>query len=299
MDMEINMHSYILPYSFSKFAFCQYPFLISMGSKMSVMELDARRQMEIKVKEAILTILYQKRVTVPYLVLRVRRDNLISESLTQLSQHESDLKKSLKIEFIGEEGVDAGGLRKEWFQLLVRELFGPQYGMFTWDEDTNLCWFNPASFEASDQYYLVGIVIGLAIYNSTILDIHLPLACYKKLLNIPVGLEDLKIFRPALARGLEQLLTFEGDVESTFCRDFVGEYEAFGKVIQEPLVPGGESKPVTNENRAEYVQRYCNFIMNASIAKQFEPFMKGFYNVCGGNALSVCVDVFFLNHDSL
>ncbi|RUS25861.1 hypothetical protein BC938DRAFT_471542 [Jimgerdemannia flammicorona] len=270
-----------------KFAFCQYPFLISMGSKMSVMELDARRQMETKVKEAILTILYQKRVTVPYLVLRVRRDNLIVDSLTQLAQHETDLKKSLKIEFSGEEGIDAGGLRKEWFQLLVRELFGPQYGMFTWDEDTNLCWFNPASFEASDQYYLVGVVIGLAIYNSTILDIHLPLPCYKKLLNIPVGLDDLKVFRPALARGLEQLLTFEGDVETTFCRDFVGEYEAFGEIVQVPLVPGGEKKPVTNENRVEYVQRYVKFILNDSIAKQFEPFMRGFYNVCGGNALSL------------
>ncbi len=68
--------------------------------------------------------------------------------------------------------------------------------MFTWDEDSNLCWFNPASFETSDQYFLVGVVIGLAIYNSTILDVHFPLACYKKLFNVSVGLEDLKVFRP-------------------------------------------------------------------------------------------------------
>lgn len=39
-----------------------------------------------------------------------------------------DLKKSLRIEFVGEDGVDAGGLRKEWFLLLVRQLFDPQYG---------------------------------------------------------------------------------------------------------------------------------------------------------------------------
>ena len=68
--------------------------------------------------------------------------------------------------------------------------------MFTWDEDSKLCWFNPASLETSDQYYLVGVVIGLAIYNSTILDIHLPLACYKKLFGMHVGLEDLKVFQP-------------------------------------------------------------------------------------------------------
>lgn len=42
----------------------------------------------------------------------------------------SDLKKPLKIQFIGEAGVDEGGVRKEYFQLLVRELFDPDYGNF-------------------------------------------------------------------------------------------------------------------------------------------------------------------------
>ncbi|CAG8554900.1 10133_t:CDS:10 [Paraglomus brasilianum] len=268
-----------------KFAFCQYPFLISMGGKMQIMEFDAKRQMDIKAKEAFFTILFEKRLTTPQLILRVRRDYLIEDSLNQLASHEMDIKKSLRIEFIDEDGVDAGGLRKEWFLLLVRELFDPQYGMFTWDEDSNLCWFNPASFEASDQYYLVGVVIGLAIYNSTILDVHLPLACYKKLLNISVTLEDLKVFRPAFANGLEKLLTLQ-DVESTFL-DFVGEYESYGEMVRVPLIPGGENTPITNKNREDYVNRYVNFVLNDSIAKQFDPFKRGFNHVCGGNALSL------------
>src|SRR5438477_10864929 len=111
--------------------------------------------------------------------------------------------------------------------------------MFAWDEDSNYCWFNANSFETSDQYFLVGVVIGLAIYNSTILDVHLPLACYKKLLNIPVTLEDLKVFRSAFANGLEKLLTLP-DVESTYL-DFVGEYESYGEMIRVPLIPGGEN----------------------------------------------------------
>ncbi|CAG8475574.1 1330_t:CDS:10 [Acaulospora morrowiae] len=270
-----------------KFAFCQYPFLISMGGKMQIMEFDAKRQMDGKAQEAFFTLILQKRITLPHLVLRIRRDYLIEDSLTQIAANEMDLKKSLRIEFVGEDGVDAGGLRKEWFLLLVRHLFDPQFGMFTWDEDSKLCWFNPASFETSDQYYLVGVIIGLAIYNSTILDVHFPLACYKKLFGIPVTLEDLKVLRPAFARGLEQLLTFEGDVESTFCRDFVGEYVVFDEVKRVPLLPNGQNKPVTNENRDEYVRRYVNFILNESVTKQFDPFKRGFNHVCGGNALSL------------
>ncbi|CAG8491349.1 232_t:CDS:10 [Diversispora eburnea] len=245
---------------------------VSMGGKMQIMEYDAKRQMDSKAKEAFFTILFQKRVTAPHLILRIRRDFLIEDSLSQIAANELELKKSLRIEFIDEDGVDAGGLRKEWFLLLVRHLFDPQFGMFTWDEDSNLCWFNPTSFETSDQYFLVGVVIGLAIYNSTILDVHFPLACYKKLFGVPVDLEDLKVFRPAFARGLEQLLTFEGDVRTTFCRDFVAEYNAYGEVKRVPLIPNGENIPLTEANRK---------------AKQFDPFKRGFTQVCGGNALSL------------
>ncbi|KAG2227662.1 hypothetical protein INT45_004704 [Circinella minor] len=270
-----------------KFAFCQYPFLISMGAKMQILEADAKRQMETKWREAFFNMLFHQKASMPYLVLRVRRENLIEDSLRQLAQNELDLKKSLRIEFVGEEGVDAGGLRKEWFLLLVRSLFDPQYGMFTYDEDANLCWFNPTSFENEGQYFLVGIVLGLAIYNSTILDIHLPTACYKKLLGHPVDISDLEIFRPGLARGLRQLLEFEGDVESTFCRAFVAEVDAFGQRQSIDLISEGSKHMVTNENRQHFVDLYVNHVLNSSVERQFGAFRRGFYHVCGGNALSL------------
>ncbi|KAL0088811.1 hypothetical protein J3Q64DRAFT_1731742 [Phycomyces blakesleeanus] len=270
-----------------KFAFCQYPFLISMGSKMQIMEADAKQQMETKWREAFFNMIFHQKAVMPYLVLRVRREHLIEDSLRQLAQNELDLKKSLRIEFIGEEGVDAGGLRKEWFLLLVRSLFDPQYGMFTYDEDSNLCWFNPASFENKDQYFLVGVVLGLAIYNSTILDIHLPTACYKKLFHQPVDLTDLGVFRPSLTHGFQQLLEFEGDVENVFCRSFVAEFENFGQRKCVSLLPDGAQKMVTNENRQEFVDLYVNYVLNSSVERQFDAFQRGFYHVCGGNALSL------------
>ncbi|KAG0243867.1 putative E3 ubiquitin-protein ligase [Actinomortierella wolfii] len=307
--------------STTRFSFCQYPFLISMGAKTQIMGWDAKRQMEIKMQKTLEALINEKRQKVaeaiqngdtsmmlgnvatlltpqelqraPLLILRVNRNNLIEDSLRQLSMHDSDLKKSLRIEFVGEDGIDAGGLRKEWFLLLVRQLFDPQYGMFVYDDQSNYCWFNPASFESLDQYYLVGVVIGLSIYNSTILDLPLPLAVYKKLLHspmtsAPLTLHDLATFRPDLARGFEQLLLYEGeDVEDVFCLTFVGSYEAYGEVKEVPLIPNGENIPVTHLNKYEYVERYCNFIINTSIEEQFESFRRGFYLVCGGHALSL------------
>lgn len=175
--------------------------------------------------------------------------------------------------------------------------------MFVYDEDSRYCYFNPNSFETTDQFFLVGVVLGLAIYNSTILDVPLPSFAFRKLLAAgpppapgatshakPVmtySLEDLAQYKPALANGLRQLLEYEGDVENTFCRDFVADVDRYGQLIQVPLCPNGEKRPVTNENRREFVDLYVRYILDTAVARQFEPFKRGFFTVCGGNALSL------------
>jgi len=57
---------------------------------------------------------------VPYLVLNVRRNNIIQDTLSQvMCFSDGDFKKPLKVVFDGEEGVDAGGLRKEFYQVCL------------------------------------------------------------------------------------------------------------------------------------------------------------------------------------
>ncbi|KAJ2799331.1 putative E3 ubiquitin-protein ligase, partial [Coemansia helicoidea] len=236
------------------------------------------------------------------------------------------------------EGVDAGGLTKEWFMLLVRELMNPVYGMFAREPDAAAFWFSPVSLEASSQYFLVGVVVGLALYNSVILDLHLPLAVYKKLLRATVYhhpapapgaaaaptlvcgarappaaaaearepvygllspsaqlryqinemLTDVAEFRPQLARGLHQLLQHRADdVEDVFGLTFEASYDAHGEVVTVPLVPNGGAIAVTSGNRVEYVVRYLQWVLNDAVAKQFDPFRRGFYYVCGSNALAL------------
>ncbi len=175
--------------------------------------------------------------------------------------------------------------------------------MFTYDEDSGFCYFNPNSFETTDQFFLVGVVLGLAIYNSTILDVAFPPFAFRKLLaagppaapgatshakpSMSYSLDDLAEFRPALANGLRQLLEFDGDVEGTFCRDFVADVEKYGQTIQVPLCPDGEKRPVTNTNRREFVDLYVRYLLDTAVTRQFEPFKRGFFTVCGGNALSL------------
>ncbi|KAJ9613984.1 putative E3 ubiquitin-protein ligase [Cladophialophora chaetospira] len=291
----------------TKFTFCQYPFFLSIYAKIHILEHDAKRQMEVKAKEAFFDSILSRRAVSQFLILKIRRDCLVEDSLRGVSEvvgsGGSDIKKGLRIDFQGEEGVDAGGLRKEWFLLLTREIFDPHHGLFVYDDDSQYCYFNPFCFESSEQFFLVGVLLGLAIYNSTILDVAFPPFVFKKMLasapstgdkltSTPkVGhgytLEDLAEFRPALAKGFRQLLEFEGDVEETFCRDFVAEMDRYGEIVQVPLCSGGEKRSVNNSNRREFVDLYVHYLLDTAVARQYEPFKRGFFTVCGGNALSL------------
>lgn len=119
----------------SKFSFSQYPFFLSIWAKIHIMEHDARRQMEVKAREAFFNSILNHKAVSQYLVLKVRRDCLVEDSLRGVSavvgSGQEDIKKGLRIDFIGEDGIDAGGLRKEWFLLLVREVFDPEHGEFS------------------------------------------------------------------------------------------------------------------------------------------------------------------------
>ena len=49
-------------------------------------------------------------------------------------EYPNDLRKQLFVEFEGEQGLDEGGVSKEFFQLIVEELFNPDIGniSFPW-----------------------------------------------------------------------------------------------------------------------------------------------------------------------
>ena len=117
-----------------KFTFCQYPFFLSIWAKIQILEFDAKRQMAGRAREAFFdSILTHKNYT-QHLMINVRRECLVDDSLQQVSEvvgsGSEDIKKALRIEFRGEEGVDLGGRRIIKKLILVREVFNPDHGTY-------------------------------------------------------------------------------------------------------------------------------------------------------------------------
>ncbi|KAI1301904.1 putative E3 ubiquitin-protein ligase HECTD2 [Halotydeus destructor] len=239
-------------------------------------------------------------IDVFFLNLHVRRMHLVTDSLQEVSRKQSDLKKKLKVTFVGEPGLDMGGLTKEWFLLLIKQIFHEDYGMFVYHSKSRCYWFSTTQGGNLREYNLIGVLTGLAVYNSIILDLHFPTACYKKLLSPPVvpqeldatyvgtcevSMDDFAEVMPDVAIGLKELIAYEGNVEEDFCMTFQVSVEEFGDVKTHILKPGGENIPVNNENREEYVKLYMDLILNKAIFHSFKAFYLGFHSVCASNAL--------------
>lgn len=171
-----------------------------------------------------------------YLVLVIRRDNILTDALNQLWRRERrELMRPLKVQMgmdEGEEGLDHGGVQQEFFRLLMAEALDPSYGMFTTDARTRLSWFQPCSLEPLYKFELLGLLMSLAIYNGLTLPVNFPTAFYRKLLGLKVKLLDhIRDGWPELTRGLEELLRWnEGDVGDIFMRTYEFSFEAFGRV---------------------------------------------------------------------
>uniref|UniRef100_A0A8C1U8N3 HECT and RLD domain containing E3 ubiquitin protein ligase 3 n=1 Tax=Cyprinus carpio TaxID=7962 RepID=A0A8C1U8N3_CYPCA len=256
---------------------CAYPFILNAQAKTTVLQTDAELQMQMAVSGAnlhnVFMLLTMEPLLArnPFLVLHVRRNHLVSDALRELTVYNDvDLKKPLKVIFDGEEAVDAGGVTKEFFLLLLKELMDPIYGMFTQYSESNLLWFSDKCFVEHNWFHLIGIICGLAIYNSTVVDLHFPLVLYKKLLKVLPTLDDLKELSPTEGRSLQQLLEYEGDVEETFCLNFHFNVSFLCLSL-----------------RKEFVQAYLQYVFSDAVQEQYSAFSSGFLKVCGGEILSL------------
>jgi len=63
---------------------------------------------------------------------------------------------------------------------LIEKLFNPDFGMFL-SKNNRYWWFNHDSLECNLNFELIGMLLGLALYNSTILKLDFPLIVYKKI----------------------------------------------------------------------------------------------------------------------
>ncbi|KAG7470307.1 putative E3 ubiquitin-protein ligase HECTD2, partial [Solea senegalensis] len=114
----------------NRFSFCQFPFILSTVVKKAIIQKDSEQQMISQARQSLVSKVSRRQrvdMNLLFLNIKVRRAQLLTDSLDELTRKRCDLKKKLKVTFVGEAGLDMGGLTKEWFLLLVRQIFHTDY----------------------------------------------------------------------------------------------------------------------------------------------------------------------------
>ncbi|KAF3905255.1 hypothetical protein ABW21_db0204822 [Orbilia brochopaga] len=213
-----------------------------------------------------------------YLLIEIRRPSIVKDTLDQLVGRElRECLRPLKVRFldVGEEGVDHGGVQQEYFRLLWEEVTRGEYGCFTTDERTRISWFSIVTLEPMHKFELLGLLVGLAVYNGVTLPVSFPLVVYRKLLGWQIELEDLADGWPELVKGMRQLLEWkeeDGDVADVFVRTYEFGYEGFGEVHHVDLMKVGREDrwaPATVEKKAVMVKDADVAWLRGSVARQF------------------------------
>lgn len=215
----------------------------------------------------------------PPLQLSVRRDQVFLDSFKSLYFKTGEEMKygKLSIRFHGEEGVDAGGVTREWFQVLSRQMFNPDYALFT-PVAADRTTFHPNRLSAvNPEHYMffkfIGRIIGKALYEGRVLDCHFSRAVYKRILGKPVSVKDMETLDLDYYKSLVWML--ENDITDIITETFSVETEAFGETQIVDLKENGRNIPVTEANKQEYVRLVVEYRLTGSVQEQLEHFLTG------------------------
>ncbi|XP_034896846.1 E3 ubiquitin-protein ligase UPL1 isoform X1 [Populus alba] len=231
--------------------------------------------------------------------ISVRRAYVLEDSYNQLRMRPTqDLRGRLNVQFQGEEGIDAGGLTREWYQLLSRVVFDKGALLFTTVGNNVTFQPNPNSVYQTEHlsyFKFVGRVVSKALFDGQLLDVYFTRSFYKHILGAKVTYHDIEAVDPDYYKNLKWML--ENDVSDipdlTFSMDADEEkhilYEKT-QVTDYELKPGGRNIRVTEETKHEYVDLVADHILTNAIRPQINSFLEGFNELVPRELISIFND---------
>ncbi|XP_014227999.1 E3 ubiquitin-protein ligase NEDD4 isoform X3 [Trichogramma pretiosum] len=212
--------------------------------------------------------------------IKVGRNNILEDSYRIISSvnRVEILKTKLWIEFEGEVGLDYGGLAREWFFLLSKEMFNPYYGLFEYSAmDNYTLQINPFSGVCNEEHLnyfkFIGRIAGMAVYHGKLLDAFFIRPFYKMMLSKTIDLKDMESVDSEYYNSLLWIKENDpSELELTFCVD----EDSFGHTSQRELKTNGANIPVTNENKDEYIQLVIQWRFVSRVQEQMNAFLEGF-----------------------
>ena len=219
----------------------------------------------------------------------------------------TEMRAKLSVTFVGEEGIDAGGVSREWYSVVARGAFDPNLSLFAPTPEGGTAFQpNPASVVQSDPargtthldfFRFVGRIVGKALRDGQPIDAYFtrcvfffflfffyigekkktPRSFYKQMLGRPLSYRDAEAVDPAYYRNLVWML--QNPIEGVLDLTFTEEVDFFGRRETVELVPGGARVKVTDANKRAYVDAAAAHRVSTAIRDQTSAFLAGFWDL--------------------
>ncbi|PAV85266.1 hypothetical protein WR25_26197 [Diploscapter pachys] len=214
--------------------------------------------------------------------ITVSRTRVFTDSFREIMHNNPiDLRRRLYIQFRGEEGLDYGGVAREWFFLLSHEVLNPMYCLFMYAGNNNYSLqINPASFANPDHlkyFEFIGRFIAMALFHGKFIYSGFTMPFYKKMLNKRITLKDIEQVDFELYNSMTQIK--DSNVDERNDLYFLAYYELLGEWETHELKSGGAEIRVTEANKNEYIDLSVKWRFNRGVEQQTQAFFNGFNSV--------------------
>lgn len=103
-----------------------------------------------------------------------------------------------------------GGLLREWYGIMARELFNPDYALFTISQGEKATYLPNRNSECNPNHLsyfkFAGRIVAKAIFDNKLLDCYFTRSFYKHILSKPVSYTDMEAEDYTFYKGLVYLL---------------------------------------------------------------------------------------------
>ena len=220
--------------------------------------------------------------------LTIRRENLFEDGFQAFQAvSKTSLKSRLRVFYIDEfgmeeQGVDGGGIFKEFLNDICKIVFDPAYGLFKITEQNQQLYPNPAARQLLgddylDIYSFVGSLVGRALYDNILIGMMFSPFFLRRWLGKHNFLNELQSYDPELYTNLKFLKTYKGDAADLGLNFTIVDSNDNNREIE--LIPHGKSIPVDNTNKFRYIYLMANYKLNETTKHQTQAFLNGLQKV--------------------
>ena len=282
---ERFQRSFATAFTSKEHTFLDYPFLFSHSDKIALFEFWVISEMERQHRQGwslrrMARYFYNLGFHVEhpqsaYFGITAERQDILHDVTKAISgQSLSVLRRPMKVKYAGEQGIDLAGLTSDLLAKVIKSSIVRclDLGLL---REAKTVWFQEGA-EGENEFERLGVLIGLAIYNGVkSLPLDFPPMFYKKLVGQPLELDDMKEFDPDLLRGWKMLLECEVD-DLTFEYNYQNGGEIHTFVLE---YDGNDPKPVTKENRGQYIQSLFDAVTDKLIGSSFNSLQAGLESI--------------------